>query len=261
MGIRVIEGRQFDWHDRSGSQGVVILNETAAHQLWPGKDPLDQIAVSGEGDRRVVGIVPDVHESSPEGEAGPQMYVPVGQTAPVGTILVVRSNLSPAALEPSLMRTLRSINPTQPAYKLKPIQSSVDRAVSPRRFFMLLVTAFAALGLILAALGIYGVISYSVVRQTQEIGIRMALGATAGRVQAGVLSQTLRLTLMGVVIGTLASLAVARLIASLLFGTAPTDPAAFAGMIILLGTAALLAGFLPAQRAARVDPMIALRTI
>jgi predicted permease len=261
MGIRLIEGRQFDWRDRAGSQAVVILNETAARQLFPGKDPLDQIAVTGDLDARVVGIVPDVHESSPEGKAGPQMYLPVGQTAPIGTILVVRTNLSPAALEPTLMRALRSINPTQPAYKLIPIQSSVDRAVSPRRFFMLLVTAFAALGLILAALGIYGVISWSVVQQTQEIGIRMALGATAGRVQAGILSQTLRLTVMGLAVGTLASLAVARLIASLLFNTAPTDPAAFTGMMILLGSSALLAGFLPAQRASRVDPMIALRTI
>jgi ABC-type antimicrobial peptide transport system permease subunit len=126
---------------------------------------------------------------------------------------------------------------------------------------MLLVTAFAALGLILAALGIYGVISYSVVQQTQEIGIRMALGATAGRVQAGILSQTLRLTVMGVAMGTVASLAVARLIASLLFDTAPTDPATFTAMMILLGSAALLAGFLPAQRASRLDPVNALRTI
>jgi predicted permease len=261
MGIRLLEGRQFDWHDRSGSQGVVILNETAARQLFPGRDPLDQTAVVEGRETRVVGIVPDVHEGGPEGKAGPQMYVPVGQTVPIGTILVVRSSLTPAVLEPSLMRTLRSINPTQPAYKLTPIQRSVDLAVSPRRFFMLLVTAFAGLGLILAALGIYGVISYSVVQRTQEIGIRMALGATAGRVQAGVLSQTLRLTVTGVAIGIIVSLAVARLIASLLFGTAPTDPAAFAGMVILLGAAALLAGFLPAQRAAHVDPMNALRTM
>ena len=261
MGMRLLNGRSFDWHDRADSQPVVILNETAARQLWPGKDPLDQIAVVGGRDTHVVGVVPDVHESSPEGQPGPQMYLPVGQTVPLGTVLVVRSSLSPDVLDPSLMRTLRAVNPTQPAYKLRTIQSSVDRAVSPRRFFMLLVTAFAALGLILSALGIYGVISYSVVQQTQEIGIRMALGATAGRVQAGVLSQTLRLTVMGVVVGSLASLAVARLIASLLFGTAPTDPAAFIGMVILLGAAALLAGYLPAQRAARVDPMIALRTI
>jgi predicted permease len=261
MGIRLLKGRQFDWHDRAGSQPVVILNETAARQLFPGKDPLDQVAVAAGIESRVLGVVSDVHESSLERQAGPQMYLPAGQTVPIGAVLVVRSNLPTAALEPGLTRTLRSINPTQPAYKLRAIQNSIDRAVSPRRFFMLLVTAFAVLGLILAALGIYGVISYSVVQQTQEIGIRMALGATAGRVQAGVLSQTLRLTLMGVVMGSLASLAVARLIASLLFGTAPTDPAAFTGMVILLGAAALAAGYVPAHRASRVDPMTALRTI
>jgi predicted permease len=261
MGMYLVKGRQFDGHDRADSQPVVILGETTARRLWPGKDPLDQIAVVGGRDSRVVGVVPDVHESSPEGEAGEQMYLPATQSVPIAALLVVRSRLPPAVLEPSLMRTLRSINPTQPAYKLTPIQSSVDRAVSPRRFFMLLVRAFAALGLILAALGIYGVISYSVVRQTQEIGIRMALGATAGRVKAGILSQTLRLTLVGVALGIVASVAAARLIASLLFGTAPTDPATFIGMVILLGVAALLAGFLPAQRASRVDPMIALRTI
>jgi ABC-type antimicrobial peptide transport system permease subunit len=164
-------------------------------------------------------------------------------------------------LEPNLMRTLRSVNPTQPAYKLKPIQSSVDRAVSPRRFLVLLVTAFAVFGLILAALGIYGVISYSVTQQTQEIGIRMALGATAGRVQVAMIWQTLRLVVIGVAIGTVASLAVSRLIASLLFETTPTDPIAFIGTVVLLGLAALLAALIPAQRASHVDPMIALRTI
>lgn len=261
MGMRLLKGRPFDGHDRADGQPVVILDETAARKLWPGKDPLEQIAVVGGRDSRVVGVVPDVHESSPEGQAGDQVYLPATQSVPIGALLVVRSNLPPAVLEPSLMRTLRSINPTQPAYKLRTIQSSVDRAVSPRRFFMLLVTAFAALGLILAALGIYGVISYSVVQQTQEIGIRMALGATAGRVQAGILSETLRLTVIGVAIGIVASVATAKLIASLLFGTAPTDPATFVGMVILLGAAGLLAGFLPAQRASRVDPMIALRTI
>ncbi len=261
MGIRLLEGRQFDWHDRADSRPVVIVDETAARQLWRDKNPLDQIALVNGRDTRVVGVVPSVHESGPEGKGGPQMYLPAGQTVPVGSVLVVRSSLSPEDLEPSLMRTLRSINPTQPAYKLKTIQSSVDRAVSPRRFFMLLVTAFAALGLILAALGIYGVISYSVVQQTQEIGIRMALGATTGRVQARILSQTLRLAVIGVAIGMVASLAVARLIAALLFGTEPTDPVAFSGMVVLLGVAALVAGFLPAQKASLVDPMIALRTI
>ena len=264
MGTRVIRGRPFDWHDRADSQPVVILNETAARQLWPGQDALDRIAIvngRGTADTRVVGIVQDVHELSLEDRAGPQMYLPATQLGMAGAILVVRTTLPSEVLEPSLMRTLRSINPTEPAYKLRTIQSSVDHAVSPRRFFMLLVTTFAVLGLILAALGIYGVISYSVVQQTREIGIRMALGATERQVQFRILSQTLRLTAAGVAAGIAASLAAARLITSLLFGTEPTDPLAFAGMIVLLGLAALLAGFLPARRASRVDPMIALRTI
>jgi len=124
---------------------------------------------------------------------------------------------------------------------------------------VLLVGTFACLGLLLASLGIYGVVSYSVTRQTQEIGIRMALGATETRVQLDVIWETLRLALIGIALGMMASLAVARLIASLLFQTAPTDPFTFAGVVVLLGTVALLAGFLPARRASTIDPMVALR--
>ena len=136
----------------------------------------------------------------------------------------------------------------------------MDRATSPRRFFVLLVGTFACLGLLLASLGIYGVISYSVTRQTQEIGIRMALGATETRVQLEVIWKTLRLALIGIAVGVIASLAVARLIASLLFRTASTDPLTFVGMVVLLGAVALLAGYLPARRASTIDPMVALRT-
>jgi len=135
----------------------------------------------------------------------------------------------------------------------------VDRSVSPRRFFALLVTSFAALGLVLAALGIYGVISYSVMQQTQEIGIRMALGASSAQVQLGVIRRALRLAAAGAVLGAVGSFAAARWIASLLFGTRPTDPATFAGIILLLCVVALLAGYIPARRASRIEPMIALR--
>jgi ABC-type antimicrobial peptide transport system permease subunit len=135
----------------------------------------------------------------------------------------------------------------------------VDHANSPRRFFAVLVGIFAGLGLFLASLGIYGVISYSVTRQTQEIGIRMALGATRERVQFGVISKTLRMSLIGMAAGTAASFAVARAISSMLFGTQPSDPATFAGMIVLLTGVAFVAGYLPARRASRIDPMSALR--
>jgi ABC-type antimicrobial peptide transport system permease subunit len=152
------------------------------------------------------------------------------------------------------------MNPGQPASEFRPIQDLVDHAVSPRRFFLILVGMFAALGLILASLGIYGVISYSVTRQTQEIGIRMALGATAGRVQMGVISKTLRMALIGIGVGTVASIVVAKVIASLLFATDPTDPPTFFGMVIILATVAFIAGYIPARRASRIHPMIALRS-
>ncbi|MGA8029077.1 MAG: FtsX-like permease family protein [Bryobacteraceae bacterium] len=208
----------------------------------------------------MIGVVSDVRESSLESEAGWQMYLPASQAGPVGAWLVVRSNVPRGFLAGSVLERLRSINPAQPATELRPIQTSVDHAVSPRRFFVLLVTAFAALGLVLAALGIYGVVSCSVTQQRQEIGIRMAVGATAGRVQIDMMWQTLRLVVIGMFIGVIASVAVARLIGSLLFGTAPTDSVAFFGTVLLLGVTAVVAGFLPAQRASRVDPMIALRT-
>jgi ABC-type antimicrobial peptide transport system permease subunit len=157
------------------------------------------------------------------------------------------------------MHTLRDINPGQSTSEFNPIQTLVDHATSPRRFFVLLVAIFAGLGLILAMLGIYGVISYSVTRQTQEIGIRMALGATEDRVLLDIIWKTLRLALIGIAVGVVGSFAISRLIGSLLFHTAPTDPLTFITMVILLGGVALLAGYLPARRASKINPMVALR--
>jgi predicted permease len=259
MGMRLRQGRLFTWGDGASSQPVVVVNETAARYLWPGVDPVGQIALVNGRDTRVIGVVSDVRESSLEKTGAWQMYLPFTQAGPVGSILTVRSTLPASALASSIMRALRSLNPLQPATQLRPIQVSVDHAVSPRRFFMLLVAAFAAFGLMLAALGVYGVISYSVAQRTQEIGIRMALGATAGRVQSGIIWQTMRLVLIGVVIGAAGAAALSRLVASMLFETAPTDPAAFIGTVILLACAALAAALVPAHRAANVDPMRALR--
>ncbi|HLJ78298.1 MAG TPA: FtsX-like permease family protein, partial [Acidobacteriaceae bacterium] len=179
---------------------------------------------------------------------------------PEGAELVVRSPLPPGNLAGSLMATLRAINPGQPATQLRPLRDLVDHAVSPRRFVVMLVATFALLGLILASLGIYGVIAYSVSRRTQEIGIRMALGASRGRVQSTVLARTLRLAGLGLIAGVGGSLAAAHAIASLLYGTAATDPLTYAGMVALLLLVALLAGYLPARRASRIDPMVALRS-
>lgn len=260
MGMRLLEGRDVSWADLSDNRNVVIINQTVARKLWPGQDPVGRTAVAGGAEAQVIGVIADVHESSAEDNAGAQMYLPATkQFGPEGAYLVLRSKLPPAALATTVMRTLREINPGQPATEFKPIQGLVDHSTSPRRFFVLLVGIFACLGLLLASLGIYGVISYSVTRQTQEIGIRMALGATEARVQLDVIGKTMRLALVGILVGVIASLAVARLIASLLFQTTPVDPVTFAGMAFLLCTVAFVAGYLPARRAARIDPMEALR--
>jgi predicted permease len=261
MGMRLIEGRDLNWDDVSNNRAVVIVNETVARKLWSGQDPIGRTAVAGGMDTEVIGVIADVRESGAEDNAGAQMYLPATkQFGPEGANLVVRSRLPPAALATSVMHALQEINPGQPATEFKPIQGLVDHATSPRRFFVLLVGTFACLGLLLASLGIYGVISYSVMRQTQEIGIRMALGAKQSWVQFDVIWKTLRLALIGIVVGIIASLVFARLIASLLFQTAPSDPLTFVGMVALLGVVALLAGYLPARRASKIDPMVALRT-
>jgi len=259
MGMHLREGRDISWTDTADTQPVVVLNEAAAKLLWPGQDPIGRTAVIN-GDARVIGIVANVHETGVEDSSGPEIYLPTTQAGPEGAELVVRSKLPIATLAPIVMSTLRSMNPGQPATVFRPIQQIVDHATSPRRFFALLVGAFAALGLVLASLGIYGVIAYSVTQQTQEIGIKMALGASRMRVQMDVLRKTLRLVLIGIATGTVASVAMAKAIASLLFGTEPTDPITYGGMIVLLATVALVAGYLPARRASRIDPMIALRT-
>jgi predicted permease len=261
MGIHLREGRDFTWADIPKSEQVIIINQAAARREWPNQDPIGKLAQGiGDGDTRVVGVIDDVRESNVEAGSSPEVYVPVTQGEPGKAEVVIRSKLPVEVLAPTVMRVLRSMNPGQAAVELRPIQSIVDHATSPRRFFAVLVALFAALGLVLASLGIYGVISYSVTRQTQEIGIRMALGATRERVQMGVILKTLRMALIGVAVGTIASFAVARAISSMLFGTEPTDPLTFAGMIVLLTVVAFVAGYLPARRASRINPTIALRS-
>lgn len=258
MGMRLY-GRDFAWNDGPKSEPVVLINSSAARIYWPGEDPLGRILVSGKTELRVVGVVDDIHADSVEGQPGWQIYYPATQAGPSGAQLVIRTSLPPASLAGSVLHALRELNPRQPAAEFRPIRTIVDRAVSSRRFFVLLVSIFAEFGLLLAMLGIYGVISYSVAQQTQEIGIRMALGATQARVLRGVMQKTMILAITGIVLGTVASVVVGRWIAALLFGTTPTDPATFAAMIAVMIAVALVAGYIPARRAARINPMVALR--
>jgi predicted permease len=258
MGIRM-QGRDFTWADGPHSERVVLINASAARVYWPGEDAVGKILMRDQEEDHVVGVVDDVHEEKVEGGTGSQIYYPATQQGPSSAQLVVRTSLPPATLAASVLRALRELNPKQPAAEFQPIRTIVDRAVSPRRFFVLLVAAFAGLGLLLAGLGIYGVISYSVTQRTQEIGIRMALGATTAEVQLRVIGKTLRLTLIGIAAGSIASLVVARAIAALLFGTTPTDPVTFAAVILTLAMTAFFAGYLPGRKASHIDPMVALR--
>ncbi len=259
MGMR-ITGRDLSWHDTTKTENVIVLNKKATDFLFPHQDALDRMVEFNGKSNRIVGIVPNVRADGVEADSGWQIYLSISQDwGEEGTQLVVRSRLPAEALAPAIMAKLHALNPGQPVADLQPLQQIVDHATSPRRFFAVLVAIFATLGLILASLGIYGVISYSVTRQTQEIGIRMALGASQASVQRRILKATLRMTIIGVTIGAVASLTLSKLIASLLFATEATDPITFAATVAILIGVAIAAAYLPARRASRINPMTALR--
>lgn len=260
MKIPLIAGREFDSRDTSDSEPVVVLNETAARRLWPGRDPVGRM-VRVESERRVVGVLGDVRHGGLELDAGLEAYIPITQISSGSLDLVVRSRLPSSAVAAGLRSALRQVDADLPLDNFRPLTRLVDRSVSPRRFFMTLTTAFACLALMLASLGIYGVISHSVAQRTSEIGIRMALGASAARVRVAVMGRTMRLIAVGMTAGVLGAIALTRLMASLLFEISPTDLGTFAAVILLLTAVALLAGYVPARRASKIDPLAALRSI
>ncbi len=259
MGVPLRAGRDFTERDTKGALPVIILNETCARNLWPGEDPIGKI-VAEDVDRTVVGVVGDVHHMALEEGSGNEFYIPMRQTQDYGTVdLVVRTSLPTAELASRLREALRPIEPDLPTGNLRTLETLVDRAVSPRRFVVLLLGGFAGFALVLASLGIYAVISYSVSQRTQEIGIRMALGASAERLERSILFETLGLAGIGMVVGVVASWVLARTLSGLLFGVTSSDPVTFVGMLVILTAVAAIAGYLPARRAARIDPMSALR--
>ena len=258
--IPLKSGREFTGTDRASSEPVVIVNETLANTLWPGRDAIGQM-MTQDGGRRVVGVVGDVHHGGPERSGGSEMYIPMRQTSDYAAMrLVVRTALPPDSLAAGIRVALRPIDPNLPVAAFQTLQGLVDKVVSPRRFLVMLLSGFAGFALLLASLGIYALISYSVNQRTKEIGIRMALGANSGLVLRGVLTKTLRLALAGVALGTLGSCAISKWIQSLLFGTTPTNLAVFASVALLLCAVALTATYIPARRASRIEPLEALRT-
>jgi predicted permease len=259
-GIPLRSGREFTERDRVSSAPVVLVNETLARTLWPGQNPVGQM-IATDGGRRVVGVVADVRHEALEKAGGSEMYLPIRQTADYAAMqLVVRTALPPDSLAAGIRTALRPIDPNLPVREFVTFQDLVDRAVSPRRFLVLLLAGFAAFALMLASLGIYAVISFSVSQRVQEIGIRMALGASATDLQRRIVLRTLGLAALGLTLGMAGSRVLSSALGSLLFGITTGDPVTFIQVGTLLIAVAAIAGYIPAWKASRIDPMVALRS-
>lgn len=260
--IPLVAGRAFTEQDTEESPMVVVVNETMARRFWPGESPVGKRITIWRDEkfpREIIGVVGDTR-SQPGETAGAQMYVPYAQDANWGSLsLVVRSSIDPASLIAAARNAVHVLDKTIPVYNARPMSDVVAVSLAGRRASTLLVGAFAILALLLALVGIYGVTAYHVTQRTHEIGVRMALGAQARHVLGHVMGQSLRLTLAGLVLGLCGALALTRVLESLLYDVRPTDPVTYAASAALLGAAALLACLLPARRAMKVDPLIALR--
>ena len=260
MKIPLRAGREFTEHDTADSQKVLVVNEAMAKRLWPDRDPIGQIALNGRDEWQVVGVVGDVRHGALEQAAGLEMYFPMAQNRDWNSMdLVIRGKLPIESLVSSVRAALRNVDPDLPNSEFQPLKELVDQAVSPRRFVTALLGVFSLLALVLASLGIYGVISYSVTQRTNEIGIRIALGAQTPAVLKLIIGQGVKLALIGLGIGLSAAFVLTRVLSSLLFGVGATDPMTFTGIALLLTSVALMACYIPARRATKVDPMIALR--
>jgi predicted permease len=261
MRIAIKAGRGFTSGDHSASERVVVVNEALAHALWPDADPLGRVVRASGRDYRVVGVVNDVRYFALERDTGQEMYMLLSQTGDYQTVdLVVRSAVAPASLIPGIREALKRADPGLPAVDFRTMQQLVDRSVFTRRSIVFLLTGFAGFGLILAALGLYAVISYSVSQRTREIGVRMALGAAPVAMQRQILTQTMTLAAIGLAIGLPAAWMAAKAIQGLLFGVVSSDPVTFGGVVAVVAIVAGLAGYVPARRASRIDPVLALRS-
>ena len=258
-GVPLRTGRTFTESDRWSTERVVVVNETMARTMWPGQNPVGQM-ITTDGGRRVIGVVADVRHTALEAAGGLEMYLPMRQTGDYATMqLVVRTAIPPDALAAGLRTALRPADPNLPVHDFQTLQDLVDKAVSPRRFVVLLLAGFAGFSLLLASLGIYAVISLSVSQREQEIGIRMALGASPLDLQRSIVLRTLGLAAVGLTAGLIAARALSSALASLLFGVTSGDPFTYIAIGLLLTGVAVMAGYIPAWRASRMDPLAALR--
>jgi predicted permease len=259
MQIPLHKGRHFEASDTAKSEKVIVINETMARSLWPGRDAIGQVA-DVNGGSRVIGVVGDVRHGKLEEAASAEAYLNFRQSSDWPSLnLVVRTTLPRAALAPAVRVVMKAYDPSLSGSEFVTLTEIVDQAVAPRRLITYLLGAFSSLALLLALIGLYGVIAYSVGQRTKEIGIRLAVGAQRGDVVSMILGEGFKMSTAGVAIGLIAALLLTRVLNSLLFGITATDPAIFAFIAGILVAVALFASFIPARRAAKVDPMEALR--
>jgi ABC-type antimicrobial peptide transport system permease subunit len=261
MDIPLVSGRYLTADDDEESLRVVLISEEAAERAFPGQDPLGRrLLITDDQPWEVVGVVGDVRHRSLEEGGGAEVYIPYTQLWDMSTAeMVVRSRLPVSALSVGVREAIRAVDPAIPTDDVRSMEDVVNRAVSPRRFTLALLGGFAGAALILAALGLYAVLSYTVSQRIPEIGIRMALGESAASVRRRIVGRTLVLASVGVALGAGTAFLLGRLIATLLYGVGATDVATFSVTVAVLLGMAFVAGYVPARRASRVDPVEALR--
>jgi putative ABC transport system permease protein len=262
LGIPLLRGRAFGERDVAGAPMVAVIDQAFAERHFPNEDPLGRgldIGNGTEGFYEIVGVVANVHHDGLDADPAPTMYVPFEQDVFSSMWIVARTDGDPAQLAGAARLAVRELDSGLPASRMGPLADAVSDSVAQRRFSMLLLGLFALIALFLAAVGLYGVVAYAVGQRTREIGVRMAIGAQAGDVLRLVLGGGMRLAFAGVAVGTAAALALARLVASLLFEVTPFDPTSYAATALVLLAVAALACYLPASRAMRLDPLAALR--
>ena len=261
IGIPLLRGRSFSVEDQANTPGVVVINKTMAERFWPNQDPLGkQVKFVSDGTvGSVIGVVGDSKHYYVAEDPRPQLYVAYSQNPGIFATLVIRTTVEPLSLAEQVRQAVWKVDPDQPMWKIRTVDFLVTRSVADRRFLMWLMGIFAALALILTMIGLYGVISYLVNQRTQEIGIRMALGAQVSDVLRLILKSGMALTLFGVAVGLAGAFLITRWMTTLLFGVKPTDAVTFGVVSICLVVTALVACYLPARRATKVDPLVALR--